>query len=211
MIARVSNLESFRRWRKNEEASLQDFLDSLAAPPSGKMLAGTAFHEFLEHGVSEGKRDSFEIDGFTAGGFTFSFRCDCVVPLAPVRELRAYKYYDTLKITGKVDAMHGLAVFDHKTTRKFDAESYLEGYQWRYYLDIFNAENFIWNIFVVKPLDDEETTFDVVAQHKLSACRYHGLHDDCLALARDYYEVMKNVPDGSMLSQKAEIEGIDYD
>lgn len=180
MLARVSSLETFRRWRLDEDATVEDLIARLTTDePSEAMQVGTAFHKALE------LAEPGEYDTLSANGYTFILN-DAAIALPSVRELRCSAQYGPLTVTGRVDALYGKRVEDHKTTAYFTGDKYLEGYQWRFYLDIFGADVFRWNVFEVKQIKD--MTYSVGAPHILEQCRYPGLHDDCMALALDYYD-----------------------
>lgn len=189
MLARVSNIESFRRWRLDEDATVEDLIAHLTTDePSEAMLAGTAFHKALEL-AEPGEYDTLEALGHT---FILS---DAAIALPSIRELRCYSAYGPITVTGQVDVLYGKRVDDHKTTAYFTGDKYLEGCQWRFYLDIFGADVFRWNVFEIKPVAGKERTYSVGAPHILEQCRYPGLHDDCMALALDYYDfAAKHMP-----------------
>lgn len=187
MIARVTQLESFRSWRLNKDQDINNFIEYLNGQEKHRMRVGTAFHEMLESLTVEGGND---VNSYTVGDFTFNFACDCCISAPQFAEVRAEKQYGPLLVTGKADAVHGNTVTDYKSTSSFNALNYLDGVQWRFYLDLFGADEFVWNVFVIKPQDKEELVFDVVDFHILKASRYPALNDDCTTLALDYYETM---------------------
>lgn len=188
MLARVSSIETFRRWRQNEDADAQALIDALTLDePSEAMLAGTAFHAAMEN-VADG-----DVNVISHDGYVFHLNVDVSIELPKAREIRARKDYGPLTVTGKFDALDGKTIIDHKTTSRFDAERYVSGYQWRYYLDIFDCDVFRWNVFEMRKI--ESTTvgvdeYDVFAFHRLEQSRYPGMHDDCLQLALDFYNVV---------------------
>lgn len=194
MLARVSWIESYRRWLNwqplfegQEEPTLDDLINSiLSNEPTEAMLVGTAFHKALETAL-EGEFDTLEANGYT-------FRLpDAAIELPQVREFRAYKDYDGLTVTGQVDGIFGRKIIDHKTTSRFDAEGYMAGVQWRFYLDIFGADVFQWNIFERKETGEREYALSV--PHELTAYRYPALHDDCQRFAAGFLEfAQKHLP-----------------
>jgi len=190
MLARVSSIETFRRWRLDEEQDAADLVARLTDfQPTEAMLAGTAFHKALEDATPG------EYDELSANGFTFILP-DSAIGLPDVRELRAYGHYGPLVVTGQVDGLHGKRVEDHKTTATFRPDGYLEGCQWRFYLDIFGADVFRWNVFEIAPMRDEDRVYTVKPPHVLEQYRYPGLHDDCMDLARDFHEfAASHLPD----------------
>lgn len=184
MLARVSNIEAFRRWREAEDQPVEDLIEFITVDnPTPAMLAGTAFHEALEHA----QPGAYEV--LEAMGYTFHLP-DADLVLPTIREVRAYGQYGDLTVTGKVDCLDGRRVADHKTTSRFDAERYLAGYQWRFYLDLFGADVFRWNVFELREL--EPMVFQVSAPQLLEITRYPGMHDDCMQLALDYLDFARN-------------------
>lgn len=177
-VFRVSEVESFRQWATDDEAELSDLMDRLtgANRPSDVMLAGTAFHKALED-AQDG-----EVDVLQANGYTFEFLTDADLSIPDIRELRASRTYmvdgQPITISGQVDALEGKRVEDHKTTGRFDPERYLNGYQWRLYLEIFGADQFRWNVFEIAPTTDP-AHWDVRAAHTLEQFRYPTMPADC--------------------------------
>lgn len=181
MLARVSSIETFRRWRLDDSLDAADLVARLTDfQPTERMLAGTAFHKALEL-APYGEHDQLH-----ALGYTFLMP-DAELVLPVVRELRAFKRYGELEVTGQVDGMEGRRVDDQKTTATFRPDGYLEGCQWRFYLDIFDADVFRWNVFEITPVKGQDKTYRVGQPHTLEQCRYPGLHDDCMDLARDFH------------------------
>lgn len=188
MLVRVSNIEAFRQWRLTDDEPEALVQRLTALEPTEAMLAGTAFHKALEL-AKPGDYDRLE-----ANGYTFLLG-DGEIYLPRIRELRCSKQFGPIRVTGQVDALEGVRVEDHKTTGYFTAEKYLDGFQWRFYLDIFGADVFRWNVFEIKPVRDQPNTYTVGAPHRLEARRYPALHDDCAALAADFYDfAIKHLP-----------------
>ena len=189
MLARVSSIETFRRWRADEEADAQSLIASLADfAPTPAMLAGTALHAALEV-AGPGTTDVLK-----SGSYEFHLKTDIEIALPRQREIRARKEYGPLIVTGKFDALDGLTIIDHKSTARFDAERYVAGCQWRFYLDIFGCRKFRWNVFEIREVEFE--VYEVFGFHVLEQMTYPGLHDDCMALALDFHDtVSRLMPD----------------
>lgn len=182
MLARVSNIETFRRWRLDEEQDTGDLIARLTDfQPTEAMLAGTALHKALELATPG------EYTTLDAMGYTFLIPDDCAIALPTIREFRASKSYGPILVTGQVDGLHLKRVEDHKSTGYFNGDGYWEGCQWRFYLDIFDADVFRWNVFPIKPVRGKERTYTVDPPEILEQVRYPGLHDDCKRLALDFY------------------------
>lgn len=186
----VSNVEAFRKWRADEtdETSEADLIASILGmgQTSQAMQAGTAFHRVLELAQEGAELDAVEHDGFL-----FTFRGDFEVALPVVREVRASKTYmvdgQPIVISGQCDCITGKRVEDHKTTARFDPDRFLEGYQWRLYLEIFGADTFRWNVFEWLEVEHEDLlAYQVRAMHRLEQHRYPGMADDCQRLVEDF-------------------------
>lgn len=180
MLARVSNIEAFRRWRENEDQTAEDLVRYITVDePTEARQAGTAFHKALEL-ASEGEHGVLSADGYI-------FHVpDGVVALPSIRELRAYGQYGGLTVTGQVDGLHGRLVIDHKTTARCDPERYLTGCQWKYYLDLFEANVFRWHIFEIS--ETAPKIYHVGAPQVLTAYRYPEMRAYCEQLAGEYLE-----------------------
>jgi len=198
MFWRVSNVEAFRQWESDDESELDDLLDKLRGdwPSSGLMEAGTAFHKALETAPMEG-----DFETLTALGHRFTFNGDFELSLTRIRELRGSGRYMVdglpIHVSGQVDAIEGRRIEDHKTTGRFDPDRYLAGYQWRLYLDIFDADIFRWNVFEIaeQPSDDELLAFEVRSLHTLEQYRYPGLHEDCVSLVTRFARFVRDHAD----------------
>lgn len=191
MRVSVTELDSFRRYLADEEADLEQLLRQLRKqePPSEPMLAGIALHKALE--LSQ----PCEVLALEQDGFRFEFDSNIELALTEIREIKAEKVYlvDGYPVTvvGKIDHMHGRRVDDHKSTGRFDAERFLESYQWRYYLDIFGADTFQWNVFEMAE-QTEPRLYKVFAFHQLRQYRYGSMHDDCLRLVRAFLDFARS-------------------
>ncbi len=86
-------------------------------------------------------------------GWTFDFELDSEIALPPVRELKAEVVFETpsgpVMLVGKVDGIDG-KIHDQKATEDFDPERYLDSLQWRSYLVMFGAREFVYDVFRVK-------------------------------------------------------------
>lgn len=184
MKVRVTELDTFRQWLDSEDDPVESLVRRLRReePPSEAMLAGIAFHAALEQ-ATEGA-----VEVMAQEGYKFQFDTPMELALPRVREIRAYKQFEgdhgPIVVTGRLDAIEGRTVYDHKTTGRFNPERYLEGYQWRLYLDIFDADRFVWNVFETKEI--EPKVYSVFVVHHMSQVRYPGMELDCLHLIHEF-------------------------
>jgi hypothetical protein len=188
LSASVSNVDLYRMWRGNEDLDTDWLLRRLRGEDeqTEQMKAGEAFHKILE---APNFTEQTEV---TQGGFWFSILCEIQLALPPVRELPIEKRYGDLLIRGRVDGLSGKTVTDYKTTAQFDADRLMEGYQWRFYLDMLDCDTFTWKVFVLSQYG-KPGHYDVTQAHELTQKRYPGLHGDCERLAADYLQFTRSV------------------
>ena len=170
---RVSHLASFARWQADDDLEVGWLIDQIRSHEETEaMRKGTAFHKALET-----IKDGWEGDEIESDGYRFFFRCDITISLPETRETRRSKDYGGLIVSGQADGIGGKVILDYKSTAKFDAERYLEGWQWRYYLDLFDADRFDWYAWEMSDIGDK--AYEVFGFHQLSQWRYPDLEIDC--------------------------------
>lgn len=190
----VTEIDSYLYWKQAEDMPIEDLLKRLRKelPPSREMLAGIAMHKALEL-AEDGCYPTLDMDGYR-----FVFENNIELALPAFRELKAERVYQIhgvpVTLVGKVDAVHGQRVEDHKTTGRLDAERYFAGYQWRFYLDIFGADTFRWNVFEMR--EHTDNVWIVYGFHPLEQTRYPGLERDCLDVLSEFTRfALDNLPE----------------
>lgn len=194
----VTELDAFRSWRDDEEATIADLLVRLTGryEPTENMLAGRALHTALEL-AGDG-----EVDALEADGYTFIPDDDVVLHLSPIREVRVERVYEVplcadVHVRGRVDEINGTEVVDHKTTESPDLERLMNTYQWRIYLDMLEARSFRWNVFQIgRKAKDPEKTYRIRSLQTLVQYAYPEMADDIRLLCRGFAEiVMDHLPE----------------
>lgn len=181
----ASDLDALRYFLANEDAELEPLLVQLRreGEPTEAIMAGTALHAALENSAP-GEYGSLEADGYT-----FTFEVDGEIDLPEIREIKATREYlvagCAVTLVGKVDAIAGRTVDDHKFTSRYDAERFMGSYQWRAYLDIFDADTFRWNVFEGRADPKDDRRYVIRDIHRLTMHRYPQLRADLeLEIAR---------------------------
>lgn len=187
----ATDIDAFRYWRDNDPREDQTPEEALAgllaqlrreAPPSEPMLAGKALHKALEHSGPG------EVSTLEADGYLFHIAAEVELELTPIRELKAELglVVDGVLVTlvGVVDGIDGHRVDDHKFTGRFEPERFLDSYQWRIYLLIFNAHRFRWNVFECSQTNLRE--YRIFGAHRLEQAAYPGMRDDVLRELREF-------------------------
>lgn len=144
----VTALEPYRYWKASEDRPLSDFLADLRheKPATPQMMAGRAFGKLFEYA-----RDGEVLSIHTLDGWTFDFReLDGHIVWPATRELKVTRLFDTpsgpVTLVGQCDAVAG-KVRDLKLTERLDAEKYIDSWQWRAYLLMFGAREFVYDVF----------------------------------------------------------------
>jgi hypothetical protein len=141
-----TDLDGWVWYNRLDSMTKDEFIGRLLRtdPPNFKMLAGTAFHSIMENPPDL-------ISTINKDGFTFIVDCDVEIQLPQVREIRANKTYFVngvyVTLTGGTDGITGNRVDDHKLTFDPKPENYFDSYQWRAYLDIYNADMFKYILY----------------------------------------------------------------
>lgn len=178
----VTNLRSFQIWQNSEDLDLAWIKERLQKPEeTPQMLMGRAFHRAIERAT-----ESSAV--LTADGYSFDILCDAELTLPNLREASLSKDYGGLLVKARVDGIWGKVVSELKTTEnQFDAENYVESCQWRFYLDMTDADRLDWHIFQMTELKNKHV--EVWGHHYMKQFRYPDLHRDCAELAREYLEM----------------------
>lgn len=185
MRVSVSDLDQLIWFRRIEDMTLEQLVSRLRReePPNRAMLMGTAWHEILEEPPED------ELVAVERDGFTFLIECDAEITLPQMRELKATKTYRVngidVTLVGKVDGIAGNMVTDHKLTARPNVESYAESYQWRAYLDIFDADTFEYVIYHAADKGEQVIIKDV---SPFRFYRYPNMRDDLMVGIREFVE-----------------------
>lgn len=187
---RTTTLEAFRRVLCTEYGSEIDLINSLKgqpSPPNALMCAGTEFHGLLASEAANVVR--YGRDHKAEASRQFSFDGEQV--LAARRhvgeglcEVYGEKTFDVagrpVKVTGHVDWIYGLMVQDHKC--KFstpDAKDYEPSVQWRFYLSLFEANVFRYNLFHFSD-PSPENYCHLKETVSFRFWRYDGMEAECI-------------------------------
>lgn len=170
-VIRVTQLEAFRRFLANGDHSWyeiteQSVIDSITGEFKGncKTRIGTAFHSIVEDCAATTRNEMvangyiFDIDGYNVAlninHISLALRYRNEHPDA-FHEVRMAKDYGRAIVSGCADMIDGLEIRDIKTkfSTPTDAD-YIDSAQWRFYLDIFGADTFHYDLFVFSGYKD---------------------------------------------------------
>ena len=200
-IIRVSTLEKFRRFRDSVSESWdteQSVVDAISGRFTGNELTqiGTAFHKIVEdasYNLTQTKELIFSQFGVTFNDAQVQMAIDHALEQMPfIPEIRMYKRYSTmfgdLMVTGCTDVLQGTTLRDTKT--KFSQAEYchyFDSYQWRLYLDIFNLDRFVYDVFVFSGHDGMDVSnYSVKKCDPFECLRYEAMQDDINKLINDF-------------------------
>jgi hypothetical protein len=97
---------------------------------------------------------------------------------------------DAPTVVAKADGVLGQRLIENKTTTgSFDFAHYERGYQWRFYLDIFEAPAIEYHVF---RLDDHGNgVVEVKDVETFTLYPYPALHDDCTELLTAFLDFVR--------------------
>jgi len=179
----VTTIESFRNYL-NGSIELEDLLKRIRGEftPSRRMELGSAFHDILEKAE---ERFIHERNVFKAkNGIEFDF--DVIAPCyekivqGTTFEVKITKIYkigeEEVEVVAKVDQLYGNYIIENKTCwGTFDFERYFNSCQWKYYMDIFEAERVYYNVFC---LSDKVGGIELRDIEQFSFNSYPDLRED---------------------------------
>lgn len=194
-----TELEAVRYYRRIEEPDIEKLKDSLLrrGEVNEKMLAGSAFHGFLE--TIKGSRDltgqTFEHDGHK-----FQFDAEGEFFLPGAREIKTEKVYRVggveVTVAAVADALDAITVSDHKLVSKFDPEAYyVSSLQWRCYLDMFQCRRFVYNVFTGSH-QKKDDVWKIRSLDRFELYTYDGITKDIYNALEDLVNICKqHVPE----------------
>lgn len=205
-IVRATQLEKFRRFINDVSSydTEQSVIDTICGDFKGNTYTriGTAFHSIIENGIprcfdlSEGCL--IDVDGndvrFDIAQLEIALTYRDEHPGA-FHEIRQYKDYGRAVVTGCADMIDGLEVRDIKTKYSTPSDAdYINSCQWRYYLDIFGADVFHFDLFVFHGYDKDKHGYDVrgleLTHHTppITCYRYPEMENDNLKLLNEFMD-----------------------
>ncbi len=204
MTIRVTQLEKFRRWRDGVSPfdSEQGVIDTLSGAFTGNEYTwiGTAFHKIVEQGESAWDNGIVH----TQGGYVYlnETQKDMAILYRETmpeafHETRLSKQYPTnhgtVTVTGCADIIHGNVIRDIKT--KYSApvqQEYTDSCQWRFYLDIFDADRFAFDLFWFKnynrDMGMDVSKLELKQLDPIPCLRYANMERDLRILLDDFMD-----------------------
>lgn len=206
----------------NYEITEQSVIDSITGVFEGNVYThiGSAFHKIVEEGtpkcekVDAGERTflyygkeqkepipcgrAFDIEG----NKVILDVPQCKVALAyrnehpdAFHEIRLYKDFGDAVVTGCADMIDGIEIRDIKTKYSTPSDAdYISSCQWKFYLQLFNADIFHFDLFVFDGYDKDKHGYDVrglpLRRHNppITCYRYGGMEKDNERLLHQFLE-----------------------
>lgn len=184
----ATTLESFRLFTQPDQEWMSE--DELIASikgefvPTPKVLLGKAFGAVLEDPI-----ECRVQGGYRSGDYFFA---DAVITPAlaifdrrGVFEAKALKRYGELDVVAKADQLIGARLIENKTTLStFDAQKYLDSYQWRFMVDIFEPVSVTYHVFCLS--ESSAGWIDLRGIETFNVFPYPALHTDCCDLLQRF-------------------------
>lgn len=208
-LIRVTHLEKFRRYitEQSDYDTEESVIDAITGEFKGNeyTFIGTAFHRIVEGDYSgvekiEGGR-IFNIDGNKVA-YDIS-QCKVAMSYAEsmpdaFHEIREYQEIQGVMITGCVDIIDGFTIRDIKTKYSpINDTDYIDSCQWRFYLNLFGADTFMFDLFEFVGYKKDKHGLDVrgleIRQYSppITCYRYNGMDQDNENLVKEFVEWAK--------------------
>lgn len=187
-----------------EEALVESIKGIFAG--NDKTRFGHAFHKLIE--------DEYQFVGgrYVADGIIFTReqaipairykllhpQIICEIPIQKLYETR----YGVVQVSGRIDANEGLAVRDAKARfRNVVFKDYESSSQWKFYLDMLDAQVFYYDAFEVKGFDgfhgrraplDVPASVSVTPHEPFQCLRYPGMEEEITSLLNLFMDYIDN-------------------
>lgn len=206
----------------NYEITEQSVIDSITGVFTGNSYThiGQAFHKIVEEGTSQCEKvDAGERTFLYYGkeqkelipcGRAFDIEGNKVILDVPqckvaleyrnehpdaFHEIRLYKDFGDAVVTGCADMIDGIEIRDIKTKYSTPSDAdYINSCQWKFYLQLFNADVFHFDLFVFEGYDKDKHGYDVrglpLKSHNppITCYRYEGMEKDNERLLHQFLE-----------------------
>lgn len=191
----ITTVEAFRLWRDTGDwMDLRDLEATIKREtvPNEKMLRGSAFHAILEKPTAyivQPMGDKQYRVPAQDGGADFIFdgaSIDMVLaawPKVPAPEVKSTFELDGITVVGVADALEGVTVWEAKASEQIDVEKYVDSFQWRALLKLYNARVARYVLAQVK--DNGARLIQVQSVLPLPFYRYPSMDDDIKRLVSD--------------------------
>lgn len=207
----VTTLEKFRRYMN--EVSSWDTEESLIESIKGifkgndKTKTGSAFHKIIEGEYSKVKTGIVAEDVFFTSqqakvALDYKKRHPLMVHEISIRKTYHSNFFP-IQISGRIDGAEGLVIRDTKTKyRAVDVQEYLDSCQWKYYLDMLDANIFYYDLFEVQRFEfgtmpgsslmylSKEVEF--IAHEPLQCLRYEMMVPDIMKILNEFLDYLHN-------------------
>lgn len=213
-LIRVTQIEKFNRYMREASAydTEQSVIDGISGTFKGNEYTyiGTAFHKLVEGDYSnieriEGGRAITIDDGYTI--LMDVEQCKVAREYADSMPLAFHEHrmYEVINvdgeyycITGCADILNGLYIRDIKTKYSYISdEDYINSFQWRMYLQLFNADRFTFDLFLFNGYNKDKNGLDVrgipIVKHDPIECiRYKNMETDNIQLISEFVRWAKS-------------------
>lgn len=180
----TTTVESYRRYMALDYVQESELIASIKGLfiPTKPMKMGSAFHSILEK-----PGDCVCADGYQSDGFKFSAEvinpCLEIFNPAGVFEVKQTRVYtlpsgEQVTVVSKADQLLAKRVIENKTRWSgFDFDSYFDSCQWKFYLDVFEADMLTYNVFCLSENTAGQIKLGSIETFNLFP--YPRLHEDC--------------------------------
>lgn len=202
----VTTLEKFRRYMNevSESDTEESLIESLKGEFKGNELAmiGSAYHKLIEvdtkpEGLLYRAEDIYFTKEQAEPAFNFKKKHPLMTHEIVCRKTYETKYFP-IQVSGRVDGIEGVQIRDTKMKFSYIKwQEYLDSIQWRFYLDMLDADVFWYDVFLVKgfnalPPQAPYTLHDVTITYEepMQCLRYANMSNDLQLILDQFLEFL---------------------
>jgi len=192
-------LASFRRWQECDYAELCDEMETeLIAQikgefsPTPAIVIGQAYDSLIQNPRLAAGGVFYEADHLL---FTTE-AVDALLAHVDRRglfQVKTTQYFGrSINVVAKVDYIFGSQISEFKTTLgQFSAEKYMDSFQWRIYLLLFEAARLTYYVACLQEEEYPQPLFSIRALETMNLYAYPQLENDVKALVHDFADYVK--------------------
>lgn len=200
----VSNLEQFNKYIHNEWFTFEMLEEQITTPFKNtiEMDIGTDFHSIIENYSKQEPVNGFYKGKLTGALFPVERISEFVMPLIDrqttdrfeVSNKKIYNALEPVLVSGRADILSINRIVDIKTMNNPNMDEkqfgyYLNSMQWKYYLDMYNCDRFIYKVFAIN-YNNRTNQVGILDYYPLEFNFQIGIERDIIANINDALEII---------------------
>lgn len=199
-------LEQFNKYIHNEWFTFEVLQEQITQPFQNtiEMDIGTDFHSIIENYSKQEPENGFYKGKLTGALFSSARFNELVMPIIDrkatdrfeVSNKKVYSAIEPVLVSGRADILSINRVVDIKTINKpildeKQFEYFLNSMQWKYYLDMYNCDRFIYKVFAID-YNKKTNIVEIIDYYPIELNFQFGIERDIIANINDALDIIKD-------------------